>query len=155
MRKSKTVLLAAILLVTAACIHKQTGTVTPKEKAATFNAVFAETNNTIEQGAEAAVRSGLLTPEQGAPVIAFTGQAATVHLQITAILAQSTITTKDIASIQALLDQIKKSGDQAIASGAIGIKNPKTQNTFAKDFDSLYAAADAILSALQQLQAGG
>lgn len=152
----KTLLLPIVLAIaTVGCIHKASGPVTPKERAATYNAVLAQTNDTIEQGAEAASASGVITAAQAKPIIQFASQVATLHKQVTVILGQATVTTADLASISVLLDQIKSAGDQAIASGALGIKNPKSMETFKADLDALYSAADAILSALQQIQTGG
>ena len=149
----KSLLLTVVMALafSSACIHKASGPVSAKERAATFNAVFAETDSTIEQGAEAAASSGLLTNAQAQPIIAFTGQAASLHKQVTAILGQATITAGDLASIQALLLEIKAQGDAAIASGAMGVKNPKSQAKFSDDLNSLYSAADAIISAIQQV----
>jgi hypothetical protein len=149
--------LAAVLTVVilaAACIHKAGGTVTAKEKAVTYNAVLAETNNTLEKGAEAAAASKLLPVTQAKTIIELTGRVAELHKQVTNILEQGVITDASIASIKALLDQIKTEGDLAIASGALGVKNPNSQNTFTQDLDSLYSAADAILSALSQAKVG-
>lgn len=151
----KLILPLVLALATVGCIHKASGPVTAKERAATYNAILAQTDNTIESGAEAASASGVITVAQAKPIIAFTAQVATLHKQVTTILGQATVTTADRASIAVLLDQIKTAGDQAIASGALGIKNPKSQETFKSDLDALYSAADAIVSALQQVQTGG
>lgn len=143
-----------VLALTAACIHKSQGKVTPKERAAVYNTSFAQINNTIEQGAEAAANSGVITAGQAAPIIAFTGRVAELHKQITLILGQATTTQANIDSIATLLDQIKAAGDQAIASGALGIKNPRSQQKFTDDLNALYSAADAILAALKQSKGG-
>lgn len=155
MKKKLLPLVLAIALASSGCLHKTGGAVTPKERAATYNAVLAQTNDTIESGAEAAAASGVITAAQAKPIIQFASQVATLHKQITVILGQATVTTADLASIAVLLDQIKAAGDQAIASGALGIKNPKSQLTFKQNLDGLYAAADAVVSALQQVQTGG
>lgn len=154
--KSQAALVAVLIISTVACLHKSGGTkVTPWEKVHTYNAVFAETNNTVERGAEAAASSGLLNPSQAGVVIAWTGQVASVHQQITSILEKGMVTDADLSTVRVLLTQIKDSGTALVNSGALGIKNPKTQQTFAADIDAIYSAGDAILSALQQIKAGG
>lgn len=149
-------LVVALLLSTVACLHKSGGTpVTPWERVHTYNAVFAETNNTVEKGAEAAVSSGLLVPQQAAPLIGWTGQVAALHQQVTTLLEKGTATDADIANVRSLLGQIKDSGTVLVNSGALGIKNPKSQQTFALDIQGIYSAGDAVLAALQQIKGGG
>jgi len=74
--------------------------------------------------------------------------------QITAILGQSVVTQANIDSIAALLDKIKAEGDAAIASGALGIKNPRSQQSFVADLNSLYVLADTVLDAIKAVKAG-
>lgn len=131
----------------AGCIHKQ-GAVTPWERVHTYNAALAEANNALEQGAEAVVSANLLPAAQAAPIIGWTGQVASLHLQVTAILQSGQATTGSIASVQALVDQIKQS-QSAIPATALGIKNPKSQQTFQADVSSLLTLADAITTSLK------
>jgi hypothetical protein len=148
MKKKFAILPLLLCMVATACIHKSSGAVTPWERVQTYNAAFATSNNTLEQGAEAVVASGLITPTQGAPIIGLTGQVATIHEQVTAILAKGTATTADIASVQALTDQIK-AVILALPPSVLGIKNPKSQQTFQADVTSLSTLADAVLSSLK------
>jgi len=145
-RKASALVIA--LLLTTACIHKTGGTVTPWEKVTTYNAALAQANNTLEQGAESVASSGLATPAQVAPIISVSGQVATLHLQVTAIIQQAQTTTVSLASVQALVDQIKAS-IQSIPPTSLGLKNPKTQQAFSQDVSSLSTLADAILTSLQ------
>lgn len=155
-RRFNAALVVIVLLSTIACLHKSGGAhATPWEKVHTYNAAFAETNNAVEKGAEAAVNAGLWPAVQAAPLIGWSGQVAALHLQVTAILGKGSVTDADLASVRSLLAQIKESGIALINSGAIAIKNPKSQQTFAADVNSIYAAGDVILEALQQIKAGG
>lgn len=140
-------LVILLTLATAGCIHKQ-GVVSPWERVQTYNAEVAVANGTLEQGAEAAVSSGLLPANQAAPIIGWTGQVASLHLQVTAILESGQATTANIASVQALVNQIKQSV-AALPLSALGIKNPKSQNTFQVDANSLLTLADAVMTSLK------
>lgn len=153
------VLLTPIVLIVAlglevACIKKTTGTVTPWEKAASYNAAFADLNQTIEQGAEIAASGNILPKDNAAQVIDFTGRAATVHLQITAIIQKgANASPTDMASMQDLLSQISASGQVLIKSGNIGIKNPRSQQDFAQDVAALINLAQTLINLIPQLQA--
>jgi hypothetical protein len=132
-------------LGTQACIHKTGSAATPWEKVTTYNAVLAETNNTIEQGAELAAAQKILPVNVAREVIEYTSRVASVHLQITAILAKgSAITASDTSSINGLLAQIQASGTALVTSGVVGVKNPKSQQTIAADITSLVSLAQTI-----------
>jgi len=154
MRKTRSLaLILCALTLTAACIHKTGGAVTPWERVHTYNASLAETNNAIEKGAEIAVSTDLLQPAQAAPVIGWTGQVATLHLQVTAILQQGQATTANIAGVRSLIDQIKAS-IATLPPAALGIKNPKSQQTFEQDVQAIGTLADGILAALEAIGTG-
>jgi len=152
MRRTRISLAVLLLLATVACIHKTGGTVTPMERVTTDNALFAQINNSVEQGAEAVAASGLLTPQQVAPVIAWTGQVAQAHQQITAIMAKGDISAADLVSVQALVAQIQQSGLALVNSGTIGIKNPKSQQTISADVTAVTNLAETILAELTQIR---
>lgn len=143
--------LSCLLLV--GCIHKTGGTVTPWERVTTYNAALAQANDTVEQGAEAVVVAALATPDQVRPVISASGQVATLHFQITAILQQGTATQANIASVKALVDQIE-AAINAVPVTTLGIKNPKSQQSFSADLKNLGTLADAVLSSLQAVNGG-
>lgn len=142
-----------LALTLTACIHKQSGPVTPWERVHTYNASFAEANNTLEQGLEAAVTANLLPAAQAAPIIGWTGQVAQLHQQVTAVLQQGTATTANVATVKALIDQMKASA-MTLPPSALGIKNPRSQQTFQQDVSSIASLADAILSSMQAVVAG-
>lgn len=140
-----------ILALTTACIHKTGGVATPMEKAVTYNAALADADNTVERGAEACALSGVLTSVQVEPIIEWTARVAIIHEQITLTLQQGGMTTANVASITALIDQLKNSVN-TIQPQALGVKNPKSQQTFQADVANIFALADAVLNSLQ---AGG
>jgi hypothetical protein len=137
-----------ILALTAACIHKTGGAVTPWEKVHTYNAALAEANNAVEKGAEAVATSGLASPKEMAPIINWTGQVAMLHQQITSILAQGQATQPNIASVKALVDAVKSS-ITTLPSSSLGLKNPRSQQLFQADVANIGTLADSVLTALQ------
>ena len=152
-KRSRIAILCIMSIMSTACIHKRGGGVTPWERVHTYNALLATANETLEQGAEAAVSSNLLVPIQAAPLIGWTGQVAAVNQQITAILGRGSATAADVASIKALVDQIKLSL-HAVPPIAIGVKNPKSQQTFQHDIDNVSSLADSVLTALEAVGGG-
>ncbi|MGH9501668.1 MAG: hypothetical protein ACRD20_02325 [Terriglobales bacterium] len=146
-----------ILALTTACIHKTGSTsITPWERVTTDNALFAQMNNSIEQGTEAVVFSGLLTPAEGAPVIGFTAQVAAIHQQITALLGNGpNLSAGNLGTIRTLIAQVESSGTVLVNSGALGIKNPKSQQSIATDIQSLTRLASDLLTDIQAAQSAG
>ena len=147
--------LVMVLLASVGCIHKTGGSVTPRERVMVYNATLAEVNNTLEQGVEAVNNSKLISDAQARPIIVWTGNVATVHMQITAVLGRGTATTADVESVRALIQQIKVSGAEIVSSGAAGIKNPKSQQTIGQDIQFIANTADELLVAFQQLVPAG
>lgn len=147
-----------VLCLTTACIHKPAGStpVTPWERVSTDNAILAQGNNSLERGAEAVVSSHLLTPAQAKPVIEFTGQIAAVHQQITAILEKGILVSgsADAAALDSLLAQIRTAGGILVNSGALGIKNPNTQQTFSQDVQLLVNLAQSVLADAHAIESG-
>lgn len=155
MRRGKLSLAIILLLVSAACIHKASGPITPMERVTTDNAVFAQLNNSIEQGSEAVAASSLLSAQQVAPVIAWTGQVAQIHQQLTAILQKgSTVSASDYTTVQALIAQVQASASVLVASGNFGVKNPKTQQTIAADITAVSNLAQALLTEIAAIKGG-
>ncbi len=150
-------LIVSVFLLTIACIHK-TGNqpVSGWERVTTDNAIFAQINNSVEQGTEAVVRSGLLKPQDAVPVIDFTGQVAIIHQQLTAILDNGpNLSVSDLGTVNSLLVQVQILGQTLVQNGALGIKNPKTQQSIAADIQSLVTLAQTLLSEIQAARIGG
>lgn len=134
-----------------ACLHKAGGgAVTPWERVTADNAIFAQINNSVEQGTEAVVSSGLLQPATAAPVIDFTGRVAVIHTRVTAILNHGPgLTDSDFSTITNLLNEVQASGTVLVNSGVLGVKNPKTQQTITVDLQSLVRLATDLLMDIQ------
>ena len=144
--------LSVLLLSMAGCIHRQ-GTkqpVTPYEQTLVWNDLLAQTNDSIAKGI-VQISPTLISPEKAAVILRQQKNIAIIDNQITAILKEG----QDYANIsssqlQALLAQLKASVQAIIDSGAIGIKNPQTQQTFDADIQAVGSLADQILSGLRQ-----
>ena len=153
-KRCRTICVVVALVATIGCIHKTGGTVTPKERLMTDNAILSQFVNTAEKGTEAAVTSGLMTTATARPVITFEGQFVDTHKQITALLNQG-LTTSNLTQVQNLLTSLKATADALVASGNIGVKNPKTQMTITADINNIIALTQAVLTDIQVVQAGG
>lgn len=154
MKLSRCLALCVVLaLVSVGCVHKSNGgTVTPMERVTTDNAVLAQLVGAIEQGTEALVTAGVLKPAEAAPVIAWCGNAAQIDLQLTAILGKGLpVSLKDYAALQALVAQVGTSASTLVSSGALAVKNPKTQQTVAADITAASTLAQGLLTEIQAL----
>src|SRR5205807_7870001 len=144
--------LTCILLSAIGCIHRQ-GTNQPVsafEQVMVWNDALAQTNNHIARGIIAASPS-LVAPEKAIVVLREQKNISVIDEQITAILKQGPEIAKlNSTNLQALLNQLKQSITKLIDSGAIGIKNPATQQTFDADLRVVASLADNILSGLRQ-----
>ena len=147
-----TLLLTLTVLSASGCIHRQ-GTnqpVTPFEQVLVWNDALAQTNNHIARGIIEASPS-LIAPEKAIVVLRAQKSVAVIDEQITAVLRQGPDAAKlNAAGLPALLAQLNQSVTSLIDSGAIGIKNPATQQTFDADLRVVASLADNILSGLRQ-----
>lgn len=151
-RMASAIALAIVLASTVGCIHKSSGAVTPQERLMTDNALLAQFADTAEQGTELAVTTGLMSTSAARPVITFESQFATVHTQITNLLNQG-LTAANLAQVQTLLTNLNTQAAVLVASGNIGIKNPKTQQTITGDINNIIALANAVLVDIQLYEA--
>ena len=72
------------------------------------------------------------------------------HAAIENILATgSSQATNRSAEIQALLEEIKSQGTTLIQSGGLGVKNPKSQQTFTQDLQGIINLAETVLADFQ------
>lgn len=152
MTKLTTFSLACIVLCATGCIHRQ-GTnqpVTPFEQVLVWNDALAQTNNLIARGMIEASPS-LIAPEKAIVVLRAQKNVAVIDEQITAFLKQGPDAARlNAANLQALLNQLNQSITSLIDSGAIGVKNPATQQTFDADVRVVSTLAGNILSGLHQ-----
>ena len=152
-RQFGTALLLAVILATIGCIHKTGGAVTPWERVTTQNAILAQSIDTATQGTIAAQQANLITVQQANPVLQFESQAATIQKQITSILATAPAAS-NVAGIQSLVNQISVSAQALVSSGALGVKNPKSQQTIGADIQAIVNSSSVILSSYQAAVGG-
>ncbi len=145
-------LLSVILLtaLTAACIHKTGGPVSAWERVNVNMAALAQINNDVAKGLISAEQSGLVSTEQAAPILNFQEIVAKDHAAIENILATgSDQATNQSAKIQALLNEIESRGTTLIQSGGLGIKNPKSQQSFTQDLQGIVNLTQTVLEDFQ------
>jgi len=152
-RRLLTVLALVVLLATIGCIRKTGGAVTPWERVTTQNAILAQSIQTATQGVVAAQTSNLITVQQAKPVLDFMSQAATIQKQLSAILAQAP-SASNIPAIENLVNQIGSSAQALVSSGALGVKNPKSQQTIGADVQAIVSSVNVILSSYQAATGG-
>ncbi len=113
-------------------------------------AALAQINNDVTKGIIAAQQSGLITTQQAAPILNYQEIVAKDHTSVENILATgSTQATSQSEKIQALLDEIKAQGATLIQSGGLGVKNPKSQQTFTQDLQGIVSLAETVLADFQ------
>lgn len=142
----RSVAVFSALVILAACIHKASGPVTPWERVTTENAVFAQSLDAATQGTIAVQTSGLITVQQAAPILQYEANAAQIQLQLNKILALAP-DAKNIPAIQTLVNQIASGANALVGSGALGITNPKSQQSIGSDLQSIVNSANLILNA--------
>jgi hypothetical protein len=139
----------ALLLATisVACIHKSAGPVSPWERVNVNLAALGQINNDVAKGVIAVQQAGVITPQQAAPILNFQENVAKDHMAIENIFAAgSTEAASQSAQIQALLEEIKTQGAALIQSGGLGVKNPRSQQTFTQDLQGIVNLAEVILA---------
>src|SRR5205807_7696914 len=96
------------------------------ENVMVWNAALAEANRGIAEGVIAGNQSGEISIALSKAILDQQERIAKADEELTKILqrAQSTVLGSDPGQIKALLDQIKSSAQEVIASGVAGIKNP-------------------------------
>jgi len=141
-------LLPVILLtaLTAACIHKTGGQVSAWERVNVNMAALAQINNDVAKGIIAAEQNGLISTQQAASILNYQEVVATDHAAIENILATGSVqATNQSAKIAALLNEIQNQGTTLIQSGGLGVKNPKSQQTFTQDLQGIVTLTGIIL----------
>ncbi len=144
--KLKAFLLLA-LACTTACIHKPSGPVTAWERVNVNMAALAQINNDVAKGVIALQQADVITAQQAARVLNFQETAAKDHMAIENILSTgSAKAASRSAEIQSLLEEIKTQGTHLIQSGGLGVKNPKSQQTFTQDLQAIVNLTEVILT---------
>lgn len=152
-RLSLSTIILCVALTTACGIHKVGGAVTPWERVTTENAILAQLIQTANQGTQAVQASGLINAAQAAPVLNYFSQAADVQTKLNNILAQAPVAA-NIPQIQALVNQISLQAKDLITSGALGVKNPKSQQTIGMDVQAIVNSANLIFASYQVATGG-
>jgi hypothetical protein len=145
---------AVIILVaiTVGCIHKPSGPISTWERVNVDLAALGQVNNDVAKGIIAVQQTGLLTVQEAAPVLNCQGLVAKNHAALENILsAGSAEAVSRSAQIQGLLNEIKNQGTALIQSGGLGVKNPRSQQTFTQDLQALISLADVVLADYQLL----
>ena len=143
----------AILLVAVSltgCIHRAGSNqpVTPYEQVMVWNDALAQTNNSIAKGI-IQVSPQFVPADKAAVVLRAQSKIAQFDEQLTVILKQGQAAAKiNAATVKSLVDQLKASVTSLVNSGAIGVKNPKTQQTFDADIQAINNFIDNIISGL-------
>jgi hypothetical protein len=148
--KKRAVLAILLTAFTAGCIHKTGGPISAWERVNVNMAALAQINNDVAKGIISAQQTGLLTTQQAAPILNYQEIVAKDHAAIENILATgSSQATSRAAEIQALLEEIKGQATTLIQSGGLGVKNPKSQQTFSQDLQGIVNLAETVLADFQ------
>jgi hypothetical protein len=145
--KLKVALLALLTAITAACIHKPSGPVSPWERVNINLAALAQINADVAKGVIAVQQAGSITVQQAAPILNYQELVAKDHMAIENILAAGSAQAASQSDrIRALLEEIKSQGTSLIQSGGLGVKNPKSQQLFTQDLQAIVNLAQVILA---------
>ncbi len=148
--KKQTLLIILLTAFTTACIHKTGGAVSAWERVNVNMATLAQINNDVAKGIIAAQQTGLVTAQQAAPILNYQEIVAKDHAAIENILATgSSQSTNRSAQIQSLLEEIKGQGTTLIQSGGLGVKNPKSQQSFTQDLQGIVDLTETVLADFQ------
>jgi hypothetical protein len=148
--KQRISLVILLTVISTACIHKQSGPVSAWERVNVNMAALAQINEDVAKGIIAAQQAAAITPQQAAPILNYQEVVAKDHTALENILAAgSAQAAGQSIQIQALLNEIKNQGTTLIQSGGLGIKNPKSQQTFAQDLQGIVNLASVVIADYQ------
>lgn len=153
MKKLSVVVVLAIVM--AGCIHKPSGPVSAWERVNVNLAALAQVNNDLAKGIIGVQQAGLISAQQAAPVLSYQELVAKDHAAIESILAAGARPAADqSAKVLALLEEIKAQGTALVQSGGLGVKNPKSQETFTSDLQALVNLAEVVIGNFNQATGG-
>ncbi len=148
--KNRVILVSLLSALSIACIHKQGGPVSPWERVNVNLAALAQINNDVAKGMIAAQQAGVITVQQAAPILNYQEAVAKDHMALENILSGGSVqAANQSAQIQALLEEIKNQGTTLIQSGGLGVKNPKSQQTFTQDLQGIVNLAEVVWADFQ------
>ncbi len=149
MRK-RALLVLLLTTFTTACLHKTGGPVSAWERVNVNMAALAQINNDVAKGIISAQQAGVITPQQARPILNYQETVAKDHAAIENVLATgSSGATNRAAEIQAMLEEIKSQGTTLIQSGGLGVKDPKSQQTFTQDLQVIVNLSETVLADFQ------
>jgi len=152
MRKDA-IFITILMLVTTACIHKPSGPVSTWERLNVNMAALAQINDDLAKGVIAVQQAGVIGVQQAAPVLNYQEAVAKDHAAIENIFsAGSAQAVSQSDKVHVLLEEIRNQGTTLIQSGGLGVKNPKSQQTFTQDLQGIVNLAEVILADYQQLK---
>ena len=92
----------------------------------------------------------IISPQQAAPILNYQEMVAKDHMVIENIFAAgSAQASSQAVQIEGLLNEIKNQGGALIQAGGLGVKNPKSQQTFAQDLQGIVNLAGIVLADYQ------
>ena len=145
--KRRISLIVVMTMITAGCIHKQSGPISPWERVNVNMAALAQINEDVAKGLIAVQQAGAITAQQAVPILNYQETVAKDHAALENILAAGSAQAAGQAlQIQALLNEIKNQGTALIQSGGLGIKNPKSQQTFSQDLQGIINLASVVMA---------
>ena len=152
--KNRLLLTVVLAVITAACIHKPSGSISPWERVNVNMAALAQVNNGVAKGIIAIQQAGVITLEQASPILNYQETVAKDHAAIENIFAAGSAQADSrSAEIRSLLEEIKNQGTTLIRSGGLGVRNPSSQQTFTQDLQAIVNLAEIILANYQQAKA--
>jgi len=144
------VLVVLLTAISGGCIHKSSGPVSAWERVNVNTAALAQINEDVAKRIIAVQQAGTITVQQAAPLLNYQEAVAKDHTALENIFASgSSQAASQSAQIQALLNEIKDQGTALIQSGGLGIKNPKSQQTFTQDLQGIINLAEVVLADYQ------
>ena len=145
--KIKMTLVVLLAAMTVACIHKSSGPVTAWERVNVNLAALGQINAEVAQGIIAVQQAGMISAQQASPILNYQELVAKDHEVIENIFASgSTQAAGQATQINALLNEIRNQGTSLIQSGGLGIKNPKSQQTFTQDLQGIVNLAQVVIT---------
>jgi hypothetical protein len=143
--------LVLFTLTSSSCIHRvDNRQPSPYEKAVTYSAMLAATNDSIADALIAANRSGLISVADTDRILHFQSQIADDHQRLSSILNSGTSGAKDSAdAINKLLADIDAQANAMIVGGGLWIKNARSQQTIGDDVHAILSFGPLITTNLR------
>lgn len=141
----------ACALTLSSCIHRvDNRQPSPFEQAVTYLSMLSTTNSTIADAVIQANRAGVLSVKDTDGILHFQAQIADDHQRLLSILNSGVSgATASAESVNRLLLDIETQANAMIASGGLGIKNPRNQQTVADDVRNILSLTPLITRNLQ------